>query len=156
MKELILLSALTSCYPIESDWMDKLQPIAFKDKKLSETKSDLLFYDDYNVKLNNKFKPADSLMNLRAALEDFNSDCSVVVYIWKSLSGETQLLPSTVSPIGCCDDQNSDIRGVRCSEEVGAVIGLEWSSWGKWNGKLAGQLPHEIGYLKSLRILYFN
>lgn len=152
LEELILLPALTSCYPFESDWGDIYQSMTFKDQKLSGSKNDLLFIDDFNA--NNNFKLDDSIMNGRAALEEFPSDCAVVVYIWKSLHGETELSPSTVSPIGCCDDQNSDIRGVRCSEEVGAVIGLEWSSWGKWNGKLAGQLPHEIGYLKSLRILY--
>jgi hypothetical protein len=136
-----LLMTLTSCHPVsKQNWIF--------DPDLSDEQSDLAF----SVQKPHKNIVLDGLKHLKAVSE-FDSDCSVVVWMWKSLQGETTLSPTSVSPIGCCDDQNSDIRGVRCSEDVGAVIELEWSSWGKWNGKLAGHLPEEVGRLKNLKTL---
>ena len=131
------------------------------DQKLSEGHHDKIFMDDSVIGIYEdayNFKRTDIGLNRGNAKitsnVQLNSECAVVVFIWKSLGGSTHLLPSSVSPIGCCDDQNSDIRGVKCSEDVAEVIGLEWSSWGKWNGKLAGHFPKEIGNLTHLRLLY--
>lgn len=143
----MLLFTLISCRPTEKHLI-----IPDLDEGLSDGKTDLAFTDHKPHKT--KVKVLDGLRDVKVPSAEFTSDCSVVVHIWKSLHGETSLSPSSVSPIGCCDDQNSDIRGVRCSEDIGAVIALEWSSWGKWNGKLAGYLPPEIGKLRSLRTLY--
>lgn len=142
MKQLLLI-ALSLAHPLKPHHL-----ITDFDHAQSDEKTDLLFAD-----VNKKVNILGGLRHLKVASAEFASDCAVVVDIWKSLHGTTSLSSKSVSPIGCCDDQNSDIRGVRCSEDVGAVIALEWSSWGKWDGKLAGQIPAEIGLLKKLKIL---
>jgi hypothetical protein len=135
-----ILMALTSCHPIS------------KHHLIPDTDTDLSDGLAFSDQIQNNMNVLDGMQHLKVVSE-YASDCAVVVWLWKSLQGETALSPTSVSPIGCCDDQNSDIRGVRCSEDVGAVIELEWSSWGKWNGKLAGHLPEEVGRLKNLRTL---